>query len=215
MNIYKSNNLTIYYEDDDIYIKDIINYINSKVYDIFSFFNVCNRDIVIKFYYNDSEYENIVKNKFSSYYDWIIGLSYNDTIYMRSYELTVNNLYHKNMSLEEYERTVIHEIVHIVYFSIMDKGNIKYKWFSEGLATNLSGQNIKVTPISCTLKELNNNFNNIKDSYSISYTLVKYLINNYSREFILSLCTDSVKLQEFSKELDSKAHTTNFTKTLL
>lgn len=133
----------------------------------FSFFNVSKRDIIIKFYYNDSEYENIVKNKFSSYYDWIIGLSYNDTIYMKSYELAVNDHYHKNMSLEEYEKVVIHEIVHIVYFSIMDKDNIKYNWFSEGLATNLSGQNIKVTPISCTLEEINNNFNNIKNSYSM------------------------------------------------
>lgn len=38
MNIYKSNDLTIYYGNDDIYIKDIINYINSKIYDIFSSF---------------------------------------------------------------------------------------------------------------------------------------------------------------------------------
>ena len=52
--------------------------------------------------------------------------------------------------------------------------------------------------------ELKEKYNEIPNSYSISYTLGKYLLENYSHEFIISLCKDETLLDEFAPELFSE-----------
>ena len=59
-------------------------------------------------------------------------------------------------------------------------------WFFEGIATNLAKNNYELTDLSeCNFELLMNDFKNYgKGRYKYSYTVVNYILNNYSRENI-------------------------------
>lgn len=77
----------------------------------------------------------------------------------------------------------------------------RYGWFHEALATNLSNQEYNIVPISCTLEELTNNFNEVKHQYDILYTLGRCILENYSHDFILSICKDETILDKIADKL--------------
>lgn len=128
----------------------------------------------------------------------MIGSTHDGNINNLSLECCHQTETHKDRTLEQYISGIIHEIVHKMQQLVKGDINTDNAWFHEALATNLSNQDYNIVPIDCTLEELKNNFNEVKNQYSISYTLGKYLLENYSQDLILKLCKDESLLDEFA-----------------
>lgn len=85
-------------------------------------------------------------------------------------------------------------------------------WFSEGLATNLANQNYEIRDLNkCDFDKLKNDFRHYKGSYIYAYTIVNYVLNNYSNEEIEKLYKDPNYLREKSSKIfeEAKSWTNN------
>ena len=115
---------------------------------------------------------------------------------------------HKNFTLEDFKKSILHELTHICHHELTDGNNQPcYTWLAEGLATNLSGQKY-YSEIQCTYEEMIYNFYNVKNSYSIAYQMVKYMLENYNKEFVLNLISNYDELNKIApilfEEIKSK-----------
>ena len=69
-------------------------------------------------------------------------------------------------------------------------------WFGEGLATNLSNQFTKLE-INCSLDDILNG----KAQYINYYSMVKYLLDNFSKDYILGLAKEKALLEKETKDI--------------
>ena len=72
-----------------------------------------------------------------------------------------------------------HEMVH--RFHIEYKGNSKGTWFAEGIACTFGSPRYEMVEINCNIDDLINR----KVSYKYYYSLVRYMLDNYSHDKIL------------------------------
>lgn len=81
---------------------------------------------------------------------------------------------------------IVHQCHHVYNTDYKNATWIKQTiWFSEGLATNISNQNYNIQDLNeCDFDKLKNDFRHYKGSYSYAYTIVNYVLNNYSDEEI-------------------------------
>lgn len=205
MGEYNGNFYRLIYNENDLYIKNIINTLNTRTMNIASYFGIdkIENPMIVKIYYSiDSFKEYLIPFLHDGkYYDWMIMSTHDGNVNILSIECCKMTESHSNMTLEEYLDDIMHEVVHKMHHTLKGDNKTKNSWFHEALATNLSGQDYSECEITCTLDELKNNFNETKNQYSISYTLGKYLLENYPREFILSICKDESILDEFAPKL--------------
>lgn len=101
---------------------------------------------------------------------------------------------HKNMTPEQYQKVIIHEFVHSCQQEI-NPDAIECEWFWEALATNLTGQYNYTVPIKCTKEQLIHEYLNLNDNYLISYTIGKYMLENYYPERILDYVKNPERLR--------------------
>ena len=119
-------------------------------------------------------------------------------INMQSLDLVRNLGDFSNYSEEEFSYNVAHEFTHICQDMT---GSNSPGWFWEVLATNLGNPECQhESNESFTLEDLNENFDNI-DGYGISYTLGKYLFENYDNDFLLELVHNNSKLESIINEI--------------
>lgn len=191
------------------YFNEIIDYILENEKDILNFFSLkelpekCN--IIILSYKKFKDY--IIKN-YGKIYDYIRGTTdgRTKTIRILNIEDQRRHTIHKNSTVHNTAKMIIHEIVHICN----DYVNDDYEqtiWFREGLATNLSNQNYDLVKLdNCDFELLKNDFIGFgKGNYSYSYTIVYYIINNYEKDEIQRLILNSRYLKDNSNRIFEEA----------
>jgi len=205
MKEYNGNFYKLMYNENDLYIKNIISTLDIRTMNIAEYFGIkrIEKPMVVKIYYSIESFKEylipFLQDK--KYYDWMIMSTHDGNINILSIDCCKMTESHCDITLEEYLDDIMHEVVHKMHHTLKGNNKTNNGWFHESLATNLSGQKYSECEITCTLDELKNNFNEINNSYSIAYTLGKYLLENYPKEFILSICKDESILDEFAPNL--------------
>lgn len=122
--------------------------------------------------------------RFTAYYSWMIGDTYDGNINLLSFTRCREAEGHSEMTESDYEKLILHEFTHICQQQINPNAN-GVIWFWEALAQNLSGQTNEDIPLTCTPEELSENYINLFGNYAISCKLGRYMLENYSHERIM------------------------------
>ncbi|KNF07558.1 peptidase MA superfamily [Gottschalkia purinilytica] len=161
-----------------IYSETLIEELN-KIFELFNF----DKSIYIKFFRDKSEIEKILGHSVPT---WIKGVAIDNYVYILEY----NDMSYKNK--REFEKVIIHEIVHIVVdFSI--RGSYP-QWLNEGLAVVLAKQheNMQYTKI-LDLDVKNLGYNDDFYYEKCCAATMKYIDKYGIKSFIKKLIDDEIK----------------------
>ena len=143
----------------------------------------------------------------NQYQDFVIGCAQGSNIFMLAYDEYPKNPVHKNDSLEDFQKVIVHEFVHICHNQLGDDMSNYSFIMGEGLATFLAGQsynqNIKIDYPKDVLFS-NEFFSVSNDLYSVSQKIVRKIADKVSREKLIEYALDYKKLYEDWDELDIK-----------
>ena len=187
------NNFIIESDVNIPYFEEIVDHILSNEKDLLEFFNLehFNNKVTISLM-SYEPFKNFILNKYGDIAPWTRGDSdYNtNTIRVLNIEDQLKYTSHKDADLEQLKDTILHEIVH----SCQNEYHRDFRetiWFAEGLATNLSNQKYSLVSLEdCDFNELKNKFHYYKGGYAYAYTIVNYILINYSKEEIDRLYSD-------------------------
>lgn len=186
------------------YFDDIVNNIISKEKELLSFFNL--NELIPKINIMIMDYESFrsfIINKYGSIKPYVRGDADHQTNTIRVLDIEDQIKYttHKDANVSDMIKLIIHEIVHMFHDQVCNDYN-QTIWFYEGLATNLSNQNYSLIDLNnCDFNKLKNNFREVENNYSYSYTIVNYILNNYTKEEITRLYSDADYLRERSNDI--------------
>ena len=171
-------------------IEKLANHVNIKIYS--------EMDDWIKFYEEKSG---------SKYQDYIVGCADGPNIYVLAFDEYKKTQQHKNDSLEDFQKIVIHEFVHICHNQLITDPEKTSFIMGEGLATYLAGQgynhDIKIDYPKYSLFS-NDLFSLTNDLYSLSQKIVRQLVKKVPHEKIIEYALDATKLYEDWDELEIK-----------
>ena len=193
-----------YSEKDKDLIDGLGSYLDENGQRIYEFFNnpsfkKCNIRIIS----TKEEFDNKVKeirNDGKDVPSWLIGITTsNEIIYLSLNDY--NNTSHSKMlenydsALDYYKKTIVHEFIHFVNNLYCDGRTKEYplKCLLEGVASYLSGQK----------DNYNGTFNysiddilGTKPCYDGWYLTVKYILDNYNKENLLSLFDNNITARD-------------------
>ena len=171
-------------------IEKLANHVNIKIYS--------EMDDWIKFYEEKSG---------SKYQDYVVGCADGPNIYVLAFDEYKKTQQHKNDSLEDFQKIVIHEFVHICHNQLITDPEKTSFIMGEGLATYLAGQgynhDIKIDYPKYSLFS-NDLFSLTNDLYSLSQKIVRQLVEKVSHEKLLEYALDATKLYDDWDELGIK-----------
>ena len=189
------------YIDENYFKEEQLDYIKKQFISIMNFFNIkkLNKPTIIKIFDNIEKFrsEALKLSKFDSLPHWAIGMSVNMKEYDVNYilELSFEEQkkidYHKDKTLEEFIKTIIHKFVHTCHSQY--KNNVELDaWINEGIATYLSNQ--------CENLEYSREFEEIFSEDVVPYqnyrNVFNYVFENYSKEDILKLLNNENYIKE-------------------
>ena len=171
-------------------IEKLANHVNIKIYS--------EMDDWIKFYEEKSG---------SKYQDYVVGCADGPNIYVLAFDEYKKTQQHKNDSLEDFQKIVIHEFVHICHNQLITDPEKTSFIMGEGLATYLAGQgynhDMKIDYPKYSLFS-NDLFSLTNDLYSLSQKIVRQLVEKVPHEKIIEYALDATKLYEDWDELEIK-----------
>ena len=187
------NNIIIEYSKDLNYIDNIVSYIELNEKEILSFFRIdkLSKKYILKIL-NYDEFKKYIINKYGEIKPYVRGDtdSKSNTIVVLDIEDQIKYTIHKDACTDDVIKMVMHEFVHACNNEVCNCVN-EIVWFEEGLATNLAKQNYSLCSLDdCDFNMLKNNFNNCKNNYKYSYTIVNYILNNYSKDEIFNFISN-------------------------
>lgn len=200
------NNFIIETDKKIPYFDQIVNYIESNEADILSFFHLSKLSNKYHIKIIDiCEFKEFIINKYGIYKNSNIADTdrKSKTIRILSYEDIMIYANYKKFTLEDYFKIFIHEFVHACH-NELSNGCKEDIWFREGLAVNLAKQDYDLIDIDIDFEDLINNFRIIPNNYSYAYTIVKYILNNYSNDEIFKLISDLNYFKDKSKSIFKK-----------
>lgn len=184
----KISNIIINYNNvnEEVYLDKLLQILNNKYLELKDFFGglELKESIIFNIWDNLEEFKNMCISKYGDYRDGIVARVYRDDIDILTYSERIKVEQRKNDPIEYYFMTFCHEMVH--KFHIEYKGNPKGNWFGEGLACVLGSPRYEEVYIDKRVED----FINAKLSYKYYYSLVKFMINNYSHSKILEYAKD-------------------------
>ena len=201
--VLEKTNFIIEYDENLEYIPETVNYLETKMNDIMSFFELYSFNSKIKIIvYNDLELYKKHIEQFFEYHDYMCADTNDGNINLLSLDAAHQTKEHANMTLDKFEKIVLHEFVHICQqekeIEHIDDDII---WFWEGLATNLGNpDNYEVIQINDTNEDINE-FNCSADNYPIAFTIGNYMLENYLHEEIIEYVKYPSKLLDDSEKI--------------
>lgn len=191
-----------YTTDDFAYIDKLVEELEDKYLNIMEFFNLqrLEHTVNIKIWNNLEEYRNYFSKKINRKIpNWEVAratINKNESrIDLLSLKERVKCEGHQEDNLDNLLKVIIHEFVHICHITY-NNYRCSMVWFGEGLATNLSNQFTK-SEINCSLDDILNG----KAQYINYYSMVKYLLDNFSKDYILGLAKDKALLEKETKDI--------------
>ena len=175
------------------YFNDVVNHIIENEKRILNFFKLEKLPSKVKIYIISYEpFKDFIISKYGEIMDYVSGDSDSKTNTIRILNIADQIKYttHKDANIDKIKGTVLHEIVHQCHH-VYHNDYRQTIWFSEGLATNISNQDYTLRNLEeCDFDKLKSDFSHYKDAYAFSYTLVNYILNNYSEKEISNLYTN-------------------------
>ena len=184
-----------YSKNDEDLIIELEDYLDQKYEDIFNFFDssLQKEQVEINIIPTKKEYDEIAKKirGVDTIPNWSIGISHDNKIEyvsLHDYKNT-SHAFSEDKYLEKldyYKKTIVHEYVHFVAGLYLKKNNCDspIKYLNEGIATYLSGQKEEIEiPFSFKIEDILESSSN----YDAWYLLVKYIIEEYGKEYFLEL----------------------------
>ena len=197
-----------YTESDLEYIDDLIKYFKNNYKTIMNFFHLkeFTKKVKIKFWNSKEEYRDYFNKiyKEKGYHrtvsEWEVGRSFTEEclkIFLMSYKERVKCRGHEKDTLDSLFKVIVHEFVHTCQFEY-NHHTESLTWFLEALATNLSCQYDGLSlGLNATLDDIING----QVSYSNYYTMGKYLLESYPKEYILELAKNKDLLLKDTKKI--------------
>lgn len=205
--ILEKKSFIITYDENLSYIPEVVDYLESRINDIMSFFNLVSlsskRKIVI---YNDLELYKKHIEQFYEYRDYMCADTNDGNINLLSLEEAHKTKEHKDMTLDNLKSTILHEFVHICeQESEVEHLDHDIVWFWEALATNLGNpEAFSKVKIKATNEEIDD-FNSLPQNYPVAFTIGNYMLENYNHNDILEYVKYPSKLLEDSKKILDEA----------
>lgn len=205
---YELDNFIIESDIELDYLSDIANYVSeneNKILDFFELDKLPNKVKILILSYDS--FKDFIISKYGEILDYYSGDSDSktNTIRVLNIEDQIKYTIHKNANLDAIKSEVLHEIVHQCH-NIFHKDYKQINWFSEGLATNLANQEYTIADLNdCDFDRLKNDFRHYKGNYKYAYTIVNYILNNYSKDEIIKLYSDPDYLREKSNSIFEEA----------
>ncbi len=193
------------------YFDDVVDYIANnerRILDFFKLGKLPNRVKILILSYEP--FKEFIISKYGEILSYICGDSNSSTHTIRILNVDDQIKYttHKDADVEKIQDTALHEIVHQCHhIYITDYTGYKQTtWFSEGLATNISNQKYEIQDLNqCNFDELKTDFRHYKGSYRYAYTIVNYVLNNYSDEEIEKLYKNPDYVRESANKIFEEA----------
>ena len=190
------------------YFDEIVNHILENEKRILNFFKLKKLPKKVKIMILSYEpFKEFIISKYGEILSYMSGDSdqKTNTIRILNIEDQIKYTIHKSADVTKIKGTVLHEIIHECHHTYHNECQ-KTIWFSEGLATNLSYQKYELKCLDdCDFKALQGDFRQYPKSYNYSYTIVKYVLDNYSMEEIEKLYKDLDYLIERSQAIFEEA----------
>lgn len=185
--IIKRENFVIKCAQEINYIDEIVDFLETKMDNLMNYFELKKLKQTIRIIvFNDiKKYKSHIE-RYTDFYDYMCADTYDGNINLLSLTEAQKSKEHKDMTIDDMKKIILHEFVHICQKECQkEEYNKTVTWFWEALATNLGNpENRSIKKISASNKEITN-FNSLKSNYSIAFTIGKYLIDNFSYEDIL------------------------------
>ena len=193
------------------YFDDVVDYIANnerRILDFFKLGKLPNRVKILILSYEP--FKEFIISKYGEILSYICGDSNSSTHTIRILNVDDQIKYttHKDADVEKIQDTALHEIVHQCHHIYMTDytGYKQTTWFSEGLATNISNQKYEIQDLNqCNFDELKTDFRHYKGSYRYAYTIVNYVLNNYSDEEIEKLYKNPDYVRESANKIFEEA----------
>lgn len=206
--VLEKNKFIIEYNENLKYIPEIVEYLENKMNEIMCFFelNSFNKKIKIIVYNRVELYKKHIE-QFFEYHDYMCADTNDGNINILSLEAAHETKTHANMTLDEMKKVILHEFVHICQQEkevehILDD----VIWFWEGLATNLGNPDkYEVVQFNNVTNYDINEFLCAANNYPISFTIVNYMLENYSHTEILEYVKFPSKLVNDSEQILNNA----------
>lgn len=181
------SNFTIEYDKEIDYMSNIISTLENNTIEILEFFELekLSQKKKVVIFTDREKYKKHLLPFVKEFKEWMCADTYDGNINLLEMSEARKSKEHEDMDMEEFIKCILHEFVH----SCQQEWNENSKgvsWYWEALATNLSNQDY--SPVSlgdCDFEKLKSDFNGTENGYSYSYTLGKYMLENYSKEKLL------------------------------
>ena len=185
------------------YIDEVISTLEEHTYDILNFFKLekLSQKKRVIIYTNREKYKEHLLPYVKEFKDWMQADTYDGNINLLEISESRKSEAHKDLTLEEFTKCILHEFVHASQQEI-NSNSKGVAWYWEALATNLSGQNYSIVDLSkCDFNKLQDDFNNTDYAYSYAYTIGRFMLDNYSQEQLLEYVKYPKKLKEDASKI--------------
>ena len=181
------NNFIIEYDKEINYMSDIVSTLENNTVEILDFFELekLSKKKTVVVFADREKYKEHLLPFVKEFKEWMCADTYDGNINLLEISEAKKSKEHANMDMNEFVKCILHEFVHSCQQEWNSNSN-GTAWYWEALATNLSGQDY--TPVSldnCDFEKLKSDFNGTKNGYSYSYTIGKYMLENYSKDKLL------------------------------
>lgn len=193
------------------YFNDIVEHIAKNEQRILDFFKLKKLPQKVKILILSYEpFKEYIVSKYGEILSYICGDSNSSTCTIRILNVDDQIKYttHKDADVERIKDIALHEIVHQCHhvYHTDYTGYKQTTWFSEGLATNISNQKYEIQDLSqCDFDKLKSDFRHYKGGYSYAYTIVNYVLNNYSNDEIERLYKNTDYVRENANKIFEEA----------
>lgn len=186
----------IYYNsEDEREVLKISN--NDRFKDIINYFELRKNTnkAIIRIWNNYEKFSDFWKEKYkqNSSPNTLTGFCYEhnhiEIINLKNY-IKIKKIKNQEVDFNDWYNLIIHEFTHYCAKEYTNY-TLGTKWIQEGLAINLSHQRYFEFEITSSLEDIQNN----KCTYNDAYTLMKYVMETYNREFVLNFLIDK-RMQE-------------------
>lgn len=190
------------------YFNDIINCIidnEKRILDFFKLEKLPKKVNVLILNYEP--FKNFIISKYGEILSYVSGDSDSLTSTIRILNISDQIKYttHTDANIDKIKGTILHEIVHQCHHVYHNDYN-QITWFAEGLATNISNQKYELQKLDeCDFLKLKNDFRHYKDGYKFSYTIVNYILKNYTNKEITKLYSNPNYLRGKSDNIFEEA----------
>ena len=184
-------------------IDDIISALENDTAQILNFFDLdkLSKKKKVIIFTDREKYKEHMLQFVNDFKEWMCADTYGGNINLLELSVAKKSKEHRNLNLTKFIKCILHEFVHLCQQELNYKLD-EITWYWEALATNLSGQDyIKADLFECDFDKLQKDFNNVKNNYSYSFTLGKFMLENYSKDKLLEYVRNSSLLIQDANEI--------------